>query len=488
MLQLKNLVNNVLQPALGGETLDVFEPATGQVYAYAPRSRVADVDLALQAAESAQSGWRSLSPEARSGYLYALADIIDRQVPNLAAAESQDTGKPLALTLSLDIPRAAQNIRFFAGAILHESQQVHARTGFLNYTLQPPVGVGVCISPWNLPLYLLTWKIAPALAAGNCIVAKPSEVTPYTAHCLGEMVIEAGFPPGVLNILHGLGDEVGVPLCGDRRVKAISFTGSTRTGAQIAQQSAVSFKKVSLEMGGKNAAIVFADAYDKTASGAYRQQLMQTLIKAAFLNQGQICLCMSRILVERSIFDTFCEAFVQQVKQLRVGDPLLSDTDQGAVVSLTHYKKVMSAIETAQHEGGSLLCGGKKASISGRCAKGYFIEPTVIIGLGPQTETNQEEIFGPVVTLQPFDTDAEAIALANATRYGLATSVWTQSNGRIQKLSHQLEAGIIWVNTWMARDLRTPFGGVKDSGVGREGGWHAMNFWCEPRNICIADL
>lgn len=488
MLELKNLVNNVLQPALAGKTLAVFEPATGQIYASAPRSQAADVDMALQAAERAQSGWLALSPEDRSGYLYRLADVIDRRAPALAAAESQDTGKPLSLTLSLDIPRAAQNIRFFAGALQHASQRTHARAGFLNYTLQPPVGVGACISPWNLPLYLLTWKIAPALAAGNCIVAKPSEVTPYTAHCLGEMVIDAGFPPGVLNILHGLGDEVGEPLCGDRRVKAISFTGSTRTGALIAKQSAASFKKVSLEMGGKNAAIVFADAYGSTALEVHRHRLMQTLIKSAFLNQGQICLCMSRILVERSVFDVFCADFVREAQNLKVGDPLLSDTDQGAVVSWVHSKKVMSAIEKAQQEGGALLCGGKRVAIPGRCADGYFIEPTVITGLGPQTETNQEEIFGPVVTLQAFDTDAEAIALANATRYGLAACVWSRDNGRIQRLSHQLEAGMIWVNTWMARDLRTPFGGVKDSGVGREGGWHAMNFWSEPRNICIADF
>ncbi len=305
MLQLKNLVNNVLQPAIAGESLDVFEPSTGQVYAQTPRSRADDVRVALEAAQAAQSHWSGLSPEARSGHLYALADAIERHTAVLAAAESKDTGKPLSLTLNLDIPRAAQNIRFFAGAIQHASQQVHARPGFLNYTLQPPVGIGVCISPWNLPLYLLTWKIAPALAAGNCVVAKPSEVTPYTAHCLGELAIEAGLPPGVFNILHGLGDEVGAPLCGDTRVKAISFTGSTRTGAQIAQQSAASFKKVSLEMGGKNAALVFADAYDETASESYREQMMQTLIRAAFLNQGQICLCTSRLLVERSIFDDF---------------------------------------------------------------------------------------------------------------------------------------------------------------------------------------
>lgn len=487
MLHFQNLVNNRLQPALAGETLTVLEPATGRTYASAPRSQAADAEVALQAAVAAQSGWAALSLEDRAGYLYVLADLIDRQSATLAAAESQDTGKPLSLCLSLDIPRAAQNLRFFAGALQHGSQQVHARAGFLNYTLQPPVGVGVCISPWNLPLYLLTWKIAPALAAGNCIVAKPSEVTPYTAHCLGEMVVEAGFPPGVLNILHGLGDEVGAPLCGDPRVKAISFTGSTRTGAQIAKQSAASFKKVSLEMGGKNAALVFADAYTHEGSEVHRSHLMQTLIKSAFLNQGQICLCMSRILVERSIFDAFCEDFVRQAKSLRVGDPLLTDTDQGAVVSLTHYKKVILAIEKAQQEGGYLLCGGEGTSIPGRCAEGYFIAPTVLTGLGPQTETNQEEIFGPVVTLQPFDTEAEAVALANATRYGLAACVWTRENSRVQRLSHQLEAGVIWVNTWMARDLRTPFGGVKDSGVGREGGWHAMSFWSEPRNICIAD-
>lgn len=487
MLQLNNLVNNVLQPAVAGQTLDVFEPATGQVYAQTPRSQSADVEQALQAAQSAQQHWQSLSPEERSAHLYALADAIDRHTPDLAAAESQDTGKPLSLALTLDIPRAAQNLRFFAGAIQHESQQVHTRTGFLNYTLQPPVGIGACISPWNLPLYLLTWKIAPALAAGNCVVAKPSEVTPYTAHCLGELVIEAGLPPGVLNILHGLGDEVGTPLCEDRRVKAISFTGSTRTGAHIARQSAASFKKVSLEMGGKNAALIFADAYDSTAPASYREHMMQTLIKAAFLNQGQICLCTSRLLVERSIFDDFCAAFIQQTQRLKVADPSLESTDQGAVVSLAHHTKIMTAIAQARQEGGVIRCGGHRVTVPGRCAEGYFIAPTVITGLGPNTATNQEEIFGPVVTLQPFDRESEAVTLANATRYGLAASVWTRDNGRVQRLSHALEAGIVWVNTWMARDLRTPFGGVKDSGVGREGGWHALNFWREPRNICIAE-
>lgn len=487
MLQLKNLIDDHLQGALSGQTLDVFAPATGEVYAQVPRSQAEDVQLALAAAQAAQPEWQALSPEARGALFFRLADLIDTHHQRLAEAESLDTGKPLSLAYQLDIPRAAQNLRFFGGALQHTSQNAHSRPGFLNYTLHQPVGIGVCISPWNLPLYLLTWKIAPALAAGNCVLAKPSEVTPYTAHCLGELALEAGFPPGVLNILHGLGHEVGSALCEAPEVGAISFTGSTRTGALIAQQSAASFKKVSLEMGGKNAAVVFADAYNAQASAAQRQHCLDTLVRAAFANQGQVCLCMSRILVQRDVYDAFRTDFVERVKALKVGNPRLPDTDQGAVVSQAHQQKILDALQTARVEGGRVLCGGEALQPEGECQNGYFIAPTVIEGLGPESQTNQNEIFGPVVTLQPFDTESEALALANATRYGLAASVWTRDQFRIQRLSRTLEAGIIWVNTWMARDLRTPFGGVKDSGMGREGGWYAMNFWTEPRNICIAE-
>lgn len=485
---LHNLINGQLQAAQGGETLPVEAPATGQVYAQVPRSQAEDAEQAVAAAVAAQSSWQSQTPETRAALLNRLADLIERERQTLAEAESLDTGKPLQLAFDLDIPRAAQNLRFFAAALLHRAEAVHARPGFLNYTLMPPVGVGVCISPWNLPLYLLTWKIAPALATGNCVIAKPSEVTPYTAHLLGELVVEAGFPPGVLNIVHGFGHEVGSALCAHQRVGAISFTGSTRTGALIAQQSASAFKKVSLEMGGKNAALVFADAYQESTPEAYRQQLMDTLIRSAFVNQGQVCLCMSRILVERSVYADFKRDFVARAQALKVGDPQATDTDQGAVVSAAHYQKVLEAIETAREEGGQMLCGGSSVHLPAPHDTGYFIAPTVIEGLGAHSRTHQEEIFGPVVALQAFDTESEALELANATRYGLAASLWTREQGRIQRLSRQLEAGIVWVNTWMARDLRTPFGGVKDSGVGREGGWHAMQFWCEARNVCIAEL
>ncbi len=485
---LHNLINHHLQPADDGQTLPVYAPATGQIYGQVPRSQAKDAEQAIAAAVAAQTVWQGFAPEARAALLNRLADLIERDRQTLAEAESLDTGKPLHLAFELDIPRAAQNLRFFAAALLHRSEAVHARPGFLNYTLTPPVGVGVCISPWNLPLYLLTWKIAPALATGNCVVAKPSEVTPYTAYLLGLLAIEAGFPPGVLNIVHGLGHEVGTALCNHPQVGAISFTGSTRTGALIAQQSAAAFKKVSLEMGGKNAALVFADAYHEQAPEAYRQQVLDTLLRAAFVNQGQVCLCMSRILVERSVYARFKADFVARARALKVGDPADPNTDQGAVVSAAHYEKILQALHTAQTEGGQVLCGGHAVHLSEPHDAGYFIAPTVLEGLGPETCTNQEEIFGPVVALQAFDSEAEALALANATRYGLAASLWTRDQGRIQRLSRQLEAGIIWVNTWMARDLRTPFGGVKDSGMGREGGWYAMHFWCEPRNVCIAEI
>ncbi len=485
MFTIQNLIHNQLTGAAGGETLEVYEPATGQVYASAPRSRSEDAQRAVASARSAFQDWQALTPEVRCDYLLRIAEGIEKCGDELAAAESRDNGKPLHLARSLDIPRAAQNFRFFATALLHASQEVHARPGFLNYTLGKPLGVGVCISPWNLPLYLLSWKIAPALAAGNCVVAKPSEVTPLTAHYLAEIVIEAGLPPGVLNLVHGLGAEIGQALCEHEQVAAISFTGSTRTGKSIALQAAGSFKKVSLEMGGKNAALIFADAYEHEAT---RQSLMETVLKSSFVNQGQVCLCTSRLLIEASVYEAFKADFVAAVKGLTVGDPQQESTDQGAVVSKEHQQKILGCLKKAREEGGVFLTGGNPVTLAGRCENGYFVEPTVIEGLGPETCTNTEEIFGPVVTLQPFDNETESVALANATDYGLAASLWTRDSGRIQRLSQQIEAGVLWVNTWMARDLRTPFGGLKNSGVGREGGWYATNFWTEPRNVCIAEL
>jgi aminomuconate-semialdehyde/2-hydroxymuconate-6-semialdehyde dehydrogenase len=478
MQKIQNLINGKLVPPSSGQYLDNYNPATGKVYSLIPDSDARDVEEAVQAAKSAFPGWASLSAEKRSAILIRLSELIEKNLERFALAESIDNGKPLWLAKSVDIPRAVSNFHFYATAALHMSTEAHAMGDTaLNYTLRTPVGIAGCISPWNLPLYLFSWKIAPALASGNCVVAKPSEITPMTAYLLAELSIEAGMPAGVLNIVHGLGPKVGQAIVEHKDVPAISFTGGTKTGEGIARTAAPMFKKLSLELGGKNPNIIFADCdFD---------QAVKTTVRSSFSNQGEICLCGSRVFIERPLYEKFRDAFVAEVKQLRVGNPLDDANWIGALVSEGHRNKVESYIELAQQEGGKILLGGKRVNPGGEFEHGYYLEPTIIEGLSHSCRTNQEEIFGPVVTLQPFDTELEVLEYANSTNYGLAATVWTQHLTRAHRVAASLHSGIVWINCWLLRDLRTPFGGMKGSGVGREGGFEALNFFTEEKNVCI---
>ncbi len=478
MDQILNYIDGKHLEPVAGKYLENINPAEGKKYGTLPDSDAEDVKLAVKAASTAFASWSAMPLSKRSSILLAIADLIDRDLDKLALAESIDQGKPLKLAKAVDIPRASANMRFYATASMHTSSESHFMEGeAINYTTRTAIGVAGCISPWNLPLYLFTWKIAPALAAGCTVVAKPSELTPMTAYLFSKLCIEAGLPAGVLNIVHGLGGKVGQAIVEHSEVRAISFTGGTVTGKTIAATAAPMFKKLSLELGGKNPNLIFADCDF--------EQAVSTSINSSFSNQGEICLCGSRILVERSLYQKFVDEFVKRTKELTVGDPLDEKTSVGALVSEGHMNKVLSYIDLAKKEGGKILCGGKQVVLSGRCATGYFVEPTVVVGLDQSCRTNQEEIFGPVVTIMPFDTEEEAITYANSNAYGLSATIWTENLKRAHRVAHQIKSGIIWVNCWLLRDLRTPFGGMKQSGVGREGGWEALRFFTEAKNICV---
>ena len=478
-MNIQNYINGVYQNHDSDKWIDNYNPSIGEVYGQIPNSSKKDIEKAYRAAKTAFSSWSNTTVDKRSKILNKIADLIEANLDRLAEAESRDNGKPLWLAKAVDIPRAAANFRFFAQAITQFSSEAHETVGTntMNFTLRQPIGVVGCISPWNLPLYLFTWKVAPAIAAGNCIVAKPSEVTPMTAYLLGEILTEAGLPPGVLNILHGQGHSVGQAIVEHPDIKAISFTGGTSTGAHIARTAAPMFKKLSLELGGKNPNIIFSDC-------DYGLMLKES-IRSSFANQGQICLCGSRIYVERSIYVQFKKDFVQIVSNNKVGNPMDTDTKFGALVSESHLEKVLSYVQHAKdNEGYTLLYGGERVIVPGS-EKGYYMQPTIIEVTDNQCKLNQEEIFGPVVTLMPFDTEEEVIGLANDVKYGLSSTVWTTNIDCAMRVSKKLETGIVWVNTFLNRDLRTPFGGVKSSGLGREGGLEALRFFTEPKNVCI---
>ncbi len=478
MQKILNYINGEYCEPQSGEWLDNYNPSNGEVYSQIASSNADDVAKAYEAASDAFPAWSNTTIDERSRILLKIASLIEENLDRLAHAEAEDNGKPLSLAKTVDIPRASANFRFFGNAITQFSSEAHESIGLntINFTLRQPIGVVGCISPWNLPLYLFTWKVAPAIAAGNTVVAKPSEVTPKTAFLLGEILTEAGLPKGVLNIVHGTGPLAGQAIVAHPKIKAISFTGGTKTGEHIARTAAPMFKKLSLELGGKNPNLIFADCdYEK---------MLAVTVRSSFANQGQICLCGSRIFVEQSIYSKFKSDFITKVKALKIGNPFAAETNIGALVSKPHIEKVQSYIALAEEEGGKILCGGNRVTIPGS-ENGYYLEPTVIEVYDNKCRVNQEEIFGPVVTIMSFETEEEALEMANGVPYGLSATLWTSNVNRTMRVSKQLEVGIVWVNTWLNRDLRTPFGGVKASGVGREGGFEALRFFTESKNVCI---
>jgi aminomuconate-semialdehyde/2-hydroxymuconate-6-semialdehyde dehydrogenase len=478
MLKIKNYINGELVEPISKQYIDNYNPAIGKVYSLIPDSDEKDVQLATDAALAAFPKWSVTKKDERSRIMMKIAELIDKNFDKLAIAESTDHGKPVWFAKMVDIPRASSNMQFYATGILHFAAEAHSMEDTaINYTLRDPIGVVGCISPWNFPLYLFTWKIAPALAAGCTVVAKPSEITPMTAYLFSELCIEAGLPKGVLNIVHGLGSKAGAAIVSHPKISAISFTGGTKTGADIARTAAPMFKKLSLELGGKNPNIIFADCNFENA--------IKTSLNSSFSNQGEICLCGSRIFIEKSIYEKFKTEFVAKAKAMKVGNPADDTNKLGAIVSKPHFEKILSYIELAKKEGGKILCGGNAVNPGGELSGGWYIEPTVIEGLPYNCRTNQEEIFGPLVTLTPFETEEEVLMYANSTQYGLSSTIWTENLTKAHRVASKIHAGIVWINCWLVRDLRTPFGGVKGSGVGREGGFEALNFFTEPKNVCV---
>ena len=472
-----NFIGGHFVPPKSDKFIKVYEPATGIIYAEASNSNLSDVEDAYASAEKAFPIWSRLSIDKRAEFLNRIADGIEDRIDEFAEYESRDTGKPIKLARTVDIPRAISNFRFFAsyGIKFKFEDSLDSKTS-QNKIIRSPLGVVGCISPWNLPLYLFTWKIAPALIMGNTVIAKPSEITPFTAYILGQICKDVFLPEGVLNIIHGNGQLAGKSLVAHPKVKAISFTGGTLTGASIAKKAAPTFKKVSLEMGGKNPAIIFEDCDYK--------KMLETVVLSSFSNQGQICLCSSRLLIEDSIYEKFKLDFIEKVSGLIIGDPKEIDTQFGSISSRGHFKKILNYIENSKKEGARILIGGRSIKFKGRCKRGWFIEPTVIEGLDNTSALNQEEVFGPVVTLQSFRTESMAIKIANDIDYGLSATIWTKDNKKSNRLASNIDAGVVWVNCWMVRDLRTPFGGMKRSGLGREGGEEVLKFFTEQKNIC----
>lgn len=489
MQKVLNFIDGRFAAASGERWLDDVDPATGRVHAQVASSDKSDVQAAIDAAKAAFAGWSRTPAVERSRLLVKTAELLEKNLERFALAESEDAGKPISSTRTIDVPRSAANIRHFGTLVPHLSSEWYDSDGggmpggmpSINYTMRRARGVAGIISPWNYPLHLLTWKISPALAVGSTVVAKPSEVTPRTASMLCELFQEAGLPAGVFNVVHGLGTDAGGAIVTHPEVPTISFTGSTNVGQWIAEHAGKMLKRVSLELGGKNPFVVFEDADINKA--------LDISARAAFSNQGQICLCGSRALVHESKLALFVEGLMQRAKAIRVGDPLESETQMGPLVSKAQFEKVSSMVDNARKLGGKFHCGGgpvASSELPERCKGGYFYQATVITGLDPACSVEQEEIFGPVVTVQPFCDEAHAIALANGTKYGLSASVFTQDLTRAHRVAAAIDSGVVWVNGWNIRDMRTPFGGMKQSGVGREGGLDAMRFFTEPKNICLA--